>query len=229
MSGTPVLPAPQGLIFTHDEMPGYRRVRRGKGFSFYHPDGRLLTDAEERQRLLTLAIPPAYREVWICVNPRGHLQATGIDDRGRKQYRYHPNWQEWSGTRKFEDLLVFARALPRLRRAVRALLERPGLSRERIIAGVVALLDRTGYRIGNARYSEENGSYGLASLLADHVSEEGGAWKLSFKGKSGQPHETIVTDPRLSRSSKNCMNCRVSTSFVMKTKPGRGTILEPRR
>ncbi len=192
--------SPPGLVFTHDGMEGYRRKRRGKGFSFHLPCGELLRDPEERRRILSLAVPPAYRSVWICMLPNGHLQATGIDDRGRKQYRYHPAWMEWSGERKFDHLLEFARALPEIRRAVRASLAGDRFSRERVVAGVVALLDRTGYRVGSPRYARENGSYGLATMLTRHVDpDDDGSVRIHFNGKSGKRHETEVNDPRLVR------------------------------
>jgi len=186
-----------GLRFTHDQMPGYKRVRRGTGFSFLLPEGRLLHDRTERARILSLAIPPAYQDVWVCMYPNGHLQATGIDARGRKQYRYHPDWHSRAGDRKFGVLLEFARALPHLRSQVRKELGRPNLTINRVISGIVALLDHTGYRIGNARYAKENHSFGLSSLLSKHLREEDGQLKLRFRGKSGKQHETEIVSPKL--------------------------------
>lgn len=188
---------PPGLVFTHDGMHGYARKRRGKGFAFYLPCGTLMTDEAERKRILSLAIPPAYQSVWICMLPNGHLQATGIDLRGRKQYRYHAEWGVWSGGLKFGNLLNFAKALPQIRHEARRQLAGEGISRERTIAGVVGLLDRTGYRIGNARYEKENGSYGLTSILPEHVEVMEKGFRLRFNGKSGKMHETEVTDRRL--------------------------------
>ena len=138
------------LVYTTDQMPGYRRVRAGRGFSFQLPDGRVLADKCERRRILSLAIPPAYRDVWVCPLENGHLQATGIDARGRKQYRYHPAWHDDAADRKFELLSDFAKALPRIRARVTRELAKPELTRDRVIAGIVALLDMTGYRIGNS-------------------------------------------------------------------------------
>jgi len=187
------------LVYTTDQMPGYRRMRRGKGFSFLLPDGGFLLDKLERRRILALAIPPAYESVWICPLENGHLQATGIDARRRKQYRYHPAWHEDAADRKFETLAGFATALPRIRAAVRRELARPELTRERVIAGIVALLDLTGYRIGNSRYERENRTFGLSTLLVRHLKEDQGRYRLKFRGKAGHEHRTEITDPRLSR------------------------------
>ncbi|WP_367870864.1 DNA topoisomerase IB [Luteolibacter sp. Populi] len=185
------------LVFSHDGMPGYQRRRSGKGFSYLTPKGSTLRSAEERKRIASLVIPPAYESVWICVLPNGHLQATGLDQRGRKQYRYHPDWHSLSADRKFEILPEFAKALPRIRRRVKAALDGETLDRERIVAGVVGLLDSTGFRIGNHRYAKENRSFGLSTLLTRHLSEEDGGWVLRFKGKSGKEHEAQVRDARI--------------------------------
>jgi DNA topoisomerase-1 len=185
------------LVFTHDGMPGYSRRRKGKGFSYLTPEGSVLRDRAERDRILSLVIPPAYESVWICQLPNGHLQATGLDQRGRKQYRYHPQWHLLSGDRKFDLLPEFVRALPRIRRRIASALSGDSLSRERIIAGVVALLDTTGFRIGNHRYARENRSFGIASLLSRHLSEEEGEWVLRFRGKSGKEHQAQIRDAKI--------------------------------
>jgi len=156
-----------------------------------------LRDADERQRIRALAIPPAYEKVWICSLPNGHLQATGIDQRGRKQYRYHASWQSLSADRKFEGITEFARAIPLIRSRVAASLGAEGFVRDRIVAGIVGLLDHTGYRIGNKRYVKENHSYGLTSLLSRHLFEEEGGWTLRFKGKSGRMHNAQVRSARI--------------------------------
>ena len=187
------------LIYTTDQMPGYKRIRRGKGFSFLLPDGSPLSDKMERQRILSLAIPPAYRDVWICRSEKGHLQATGIDARGRKQYRYHDAWHEEAADRKFEGLTEFASALPKIRACLRKELARPELTRERVIAGIVSLLDLTGYRIGNPRYVKENNTFGLSTLLCRHLKEHQGQLKLKFPGKAGHEHETEIANPTLAR------------------------------
>ncbi len=186
------------LVFTHDAMPGYKRRRSGRGFSYLTPHGGVLHSAAERKRIASLVIPPAYESVWICLLPNGHLQATGLDQRGRKQYRYHPEWHLLTGDRKFESLPAFAMALPRIRRRVRAALAGESLNLDRIVAGIVALLDSTGFRIGNHRYAKENRSFGLSSLLSRHLSEQDGEWVLRFKGKSGKEHEAQIRDARIS-------------------------------
>ncbi len=185
------------LVFTHDGMPGYRRQRSGRGFRYLLPAGDPLGDRAEKKRIASLAIPPAYASVWICMLPNGHLQATGIDSRGRKQYRYHAEWQLRAADRKFGLLAEFAKALPRIRRRVRGALSKAGLDRERVLAGVAALLDATGFRIGGLRYARENGSFGISSLLARHLTEEEGQWVIRFRGKSGKKHRTEVADAKL--------------------------------
>lgn len=192
---TPELPA--GLLFTSDEMPGYSRKRSGRGFSYRLPDGTLLSCKKEKKRIASQAIPPAYRDVWICMDHRGHLQATGIDDRGRKQYRYHSRWHEFAADRKFQVLPSFACSLPAIRKCCSRLLNQPGTERDKVIAGVVSLLDRTGYRIGNSRYEKENRSYGLSSLLSRHVQETDDRFVLRFRGKSGAQHTAEITDDKL--------------------------------
>jgi DNA topoisomerase-1 len=186
-----------GLIFTHDGMPGYRRMRVGRGFSYRLPGGTLLRDKGERARISALAVPPAYESVWICMRENGHLQATGLDQRGRKQYRYHPEWHRLAGDRKFLHLAEFARALPAIRRKVRTALTGEGLERDRIISGIVTLLDQTGFRIGNHRYVQENRSFGLASLLTRHARETEEGWLLRFKGKSGKEHRAEISDAQV--------------------------------
>lgn len=187
------------LIFTHDRMPGYKRVRKGRGFAFFLPDGSSLRDKLERQRILSLAIPPAYQDVWVCPVPNGHLQATGIDARLRKQYCYHPAWHQDAADRKFSLLPAFATALPKIRASLRRELVGPELTRERVIAGIVALLDITGYRIGNSRYEKQNKTFGLSSLLTRHLKEEDGQLKLRFRGKAGHEHEAEIASPRLAQ------------------------------
>lgn len=185
------------LVYTHDGMPGYQRRRSGKGFRYLTPEGGTLRDRSERSRIASLVIPPAYESVWVCLRANGHLQATGIDQRGRKQYRYHPDWHLLAADRKFEILPSFAMALPRIRRRVRDALSGKALDRDRIIAGIVALLDATGFRVGNRRYAKENKSFGLSSLLSRHLTEEDGQWVIRFKGKSGKEHRADVADAKI--------------------------------
>ncbi|MES2438388.1 MAG: DNA topoisomerase IB [Verrucomicrobiota bacterium] len=187
------------LTFTSDQMPGYKRVRKGTGFTFLLPDGGRLADRSERSRILSLAIPPAYENVWICTLSNGHLQATGIDARKRKQYRYHPAWHESAADRKFGQLKDFATALPRIRACYGKELADTDLTRERVIAGIVALLDLTGYRIGNSRYEKENRTYGISSLLMRHLREEDGQLVMKFRGKAGNEHHAEIDNPRLTR------------------------------
>jgi DNA topoisomerase-1 len=186
-----------GLVFTHDGMPGYHRRRSGRGFSYVTPSGDSLKDRGEVARIHSLVIPPAYEKVWVCTLSHGHLQATGFDQRGRKQYRYHPDWHALAGDKKFDQLPAFAMALPRIRQHMRQALSSETLGRGRIVAGIVALLDETGFRIGNARYARDNKSFGLVSLLSKHLSETDEGWSLHFRGKSGKDHEADIRDPRI--------------------------------
>src|SRR5438046_5790352 len=161
--------AAAGLVYVSDAMPGIRRIHRGKGFSYLFPDGHKVTDGAEVDRIARLAIPPAYEDVWICRDPRGHLQATGRDARGRKQYRYHPRWRVFRDAEKFERMPSFAEALPRLRRRLRRDVALRGMPRDKVLAIVVSLLDATRVRIGNAEYARDNDSYGLTTLRNRHV------------------------------------------------------------
>src|SRR4051794_30221480 len=174
--------------------PALRRLRRGRGFSYVDSDGRRITDDETTTRIQSLAIPPAWTDVWICADPLGHIQATGIDAAGRKQYRYHDRWSERSAQRKFESMREFARALPRLRRAVSADLRRQGMPRERALAVAVRLLDLGLFRVGGERYAQENGSYGLATLRRDHVELHGSKVVFDFPAKSGQHRRVAIND-----------------------------------
>lgn len=189
----------QDLVYVSDEQPGIARRRRGKGFSYYDHTGAGVIDAKVLARIRALAIPPAYVDVWICTNPRGHLQATGRDDRRRKQYRYHPRWRELRDHGKFDRLLAFGKALPRLRRHVRADLALPGLPRDKVLALIVRLLDETLIRVGNDRYARDNHSFGLTTLRSRHVRTERGRLRFEFRGKSGQQREVELDDRRLTR------------------------------
>jgi len=188
-----------GLVYVTDAQPGIRRLRRGKGFAYRDPDGRPVTDRTELARIRALAIPPAYEDVWICANPDGHLQATGRDARGRKQYRYHPDWRELRDHGKFDRVLAFGAALPKLRRHTRQDLALAGLPREKVLALLVRLLDETLIRVGNESYARANKSYGLTTLRSRHVRVVRGRLRFCFKGKSGQEQEIELDDRRLSR------------------------------
>ncbi len=205
--GADVPALPRSLVYVSDESPGYRRQRRGKGFVYLQPDGHKLADPEQLDRIRRLAIPPAYREVWICPHPNGHLQATGRDARGRKQYRYHPDWRTARDTTKFERMEAFGSALPRIRARVKRDLDAPlgsHLSRAAVLAAVVRLLDTTLIRVGNDEYARSNGSYGLTTLRPRHVAVRGSALRLKFRGKSGVLHEAAVEDKRIARIVRKC-------------------------
>lgn len=192
------------LIHVDDSGPGIRRRRSGAGFVFVGLDGRVLRDADEIARIRKLAIPPAYRDVWICPDPRGHLQATARDARGRKQYRYHAGWRQWRDAQKFSRMLDFGRALGGVRRAVSRALKRPGLDRERVLALCLAVLDATLIRVGNDEYVKANGSYGLTTLRNRHLRLAGGRVRLRFRGKSGVIHEAQLRDARIARLLRAC-------------------------
>ncbi len=188
-----------GLIYVSDEQPGIVRKRHGKGFSYRLADGTRITDTQVLTRIRSLAIPPAYVDVWICPKPHGHMQATGRDARKRKQYRYHERWRELRDEGKFSRLLDFGRSLPRLRRHVQRDLAQPGLPETKVLALVVRLLDETLIRIGNDRYARDNKSYGLTTLRSRHVTEHRGRLRFEFRGKSGQEHELELGNRRLAK------------------------------
>jgi DNA topoisomerase I len=188
-----------GLLYVDDTMPGIRRRRCGRGFRYEDTSGRCLRDPATLARIRGLAIPPAYVDVWICVSPRGHLQATGRDARGRKQYRYHPDWRTCRDADKFDRLVAFGKALPRLRRRIRDDLALPGLPREKALAALVTLMATTLMRIGNDEYARENGSYGLTTLRNRHARFLRDGLRLQFKGKGGRTHEAGIADRRLVR------------------------------
>jgi len=191
-----------GLRYTTDAVPGIRRVKRRGHFAYLAPDGTALTDARELARIKTLAIPPAYRDVWICPLANGHLQATGRDARGRKQYRYHARWRAVRDETKFHRTVAFAKALPAIRAAVARDLGLRGMPREKVLAAVVALLETTALRVGNEEYARENDSYGLTTLHEEHADVRGATIRFRFRGKSGKTHEVAIHDRRLARIVK---------------------------
>ncbi len=204
-ASTPTAANVPGLVYVSDAMPGIRRLRRGGRFAYAAADGRPVRDAATLERIARLAIPPAYEKVWICPDPNGHLQATGHDARGRKQYRYHPRWRVFRDAQKFERMPDFAEALPRLRRRLRVDLALPGLPREKVLAVLVSLLDATRMRIGNAEYARDNDSYGLTTLRNRHVRFlAAGRIVFRFRGKGGAGHEIAVDDRRLARLVRRC-------------------------
>jgi DNA topoisomerase I len=187
------------LVYYPDSRPGITRVRRGRGFSYLAPDGTTIACADERARLASLAVPPAYRNVWICPLPNGHLQATGLDDRDRKQYRYHPLWSEFRARLKFDQLPAFARTLPRIRRRLTRDLEADPGTQLFALAALVSLIDRTGIRVGNRDYLEENGSYGATTLKRRHLRLLPDRIVLKYKAKGGARVQQTLRNPRLHR------------------------------
>jgi DNA topoisomerase-1 len=195
-----------GLIYVHGHEPGITRKKSGKSFIYFDPAGRKIEDDETLLRINQLAIPPAYRDVWICADPRGHIQAMGRDDRNRKQYRYHEKWREVRDQNKYDRIIDFARALPRIRKRVARDLARKGLPREKVLAAVVSFMEATLMRVGNDEYAKHNGSYGLTTLQDRHAKITGRRIHLEFRGKSGVEHEFDLNDPRLAHIAKACQD-----------------------
>jgi len=193
-----------GLRYVTDRAPGIRRKRAGTGFAYVDPTGRIVRDPGELRRIRALAIPPAWEDVWICVNPLGHLQATGRDARGRKQYRYHPRWREVRDEAKYERLPSFAAALPLVRRRVARDLAQPELSMNKVVAAVVQLLEKTLIRVGNEEYARNNRSFGLTTLENAHARISGSKVRFRFRGKSGKFHDIVLSDARLARILRRC-------------------------
>jgi DNA topoisomerase-1 len=193
-----------GLRYVSDADPGIRRKRVGKHFSYIGLDGRPIHDPDTLKRIRSLAIPPAYTDVWICPNPRGHLQATGRDARGRKQYRYHPHWRQVRDETKYNRMIAFGRALPAIRAGIDHDLSLPGLPREKVLAGVVRLLETTLIRVGNQEYARANKSFGLTTMRDRHVTIDGATVRFQFRGKSGRKHVVNLNDRRLARIVKRC-------------------------
>jgi DNA topoisomerase I len=191
--------AEAGLRYVSDESPGYKRRRRGNKFTYFDTEGKPIRDERRILRLNRLAIPPAYTDVWICPSPHGHLQATGRDDRGRKQYRYHDRWREERDENKYEKIVIFGRALPRIRRRIQRDLRRPGLPREKVLATVLQLLEKTFIRVGNQEYARENKSFGLTTMRNRHVGVRGSKVRFRFRGKSGQEHDIGTEDKRVAK------------------------------
>jgi DNA topoisomerase-1 len=193
-----------GLRYVTDALPGIRRRRAGRGFVYLDPAGGVIRDPELLRRIRGLVIPPAWREVWICPSPVGHIQVTARDDRGRKQYRYHPRYRAIRDETKFGRMLEFSDLLPSLRQRVERDLARTELSREKVLATVVRLLEKTHIRVGNDEYARENRSYGLTTLRRRHVAVSGDKVRFEFRGKSGVLHSISITDRRLARIVQHC-------------------------
>ncbi len=193
-----------GLRYVSDEIPGIRRRRSGKGFTYTDTKGKRVADPETLVRIRALTIPPAWSDVWICATSNGHLQATGRDARGRKQYRYHDRWRQVRDETKFERLAEFGRDLTSIRKGVQRDLSLEGLPREKVLATVVRLMDTAYARIGNPAYAKENKSFGLTTLRDKHVEIKGSSVRFQFTGKGGKDHEFGVDDPRLAKIVKRC-------------------------
>jgi DNA topoisomerase I len=192
------------LVYVSDAEPGISRRRTGRGFSYRGPTGERVTDKETLGRIRSLAIPPAYQAVWICTVANGHLQATGRDARGRKQYRYHPRWFEVRDQAKYDGLIGFAGALPVIRDRVNADMRRRSLSRGKVLASIVWLLEHTFVRIGNANYARDNRSFGLTTLRSRHIQVNGTEVRLKFKGKSGKLWDLGLRDRRIMKVVRAC-------------------------
>ena len=205
---TPELMAPlaNGLVYVSDEMPGLSRVLRGEHFAYKKPDGKWHDDEADLARIRKLAVPPAYTDVWVCMLPNGHLQATGRDARGRKQYRYHPEWRLLRDEGKFERMLAFSAVLPKLRDRVARDMALDGLPRNKVLATLVRLLDTTAIRVGNDEYARTNHSYGLTTLRNRHAKTRGDVLRLEFKGKSGVLHQLELHDKRVARIVRKCQD-----------------------
>jgi DNA topoisomerase-1 len=196
--------AEEGLRYVSDATPGYIRRRTGTSFSYWDTAGKRITAKDVIRRIKSIGVPPAYEKVWICPSANGHIQATGYDARGRKQYRYHPKWRELRDQDKYEHIVQFAAALPGLRRRVAADLKQDGLPREKVLATVVSLLEKTLIRVGNTAYANENKSYGLTTMRRKHVAVKGSTLRFEFTGKSGKQWKLAVEDKRIASVVRRC-------------------------
>ena len=191
-----------GLRYVSDEEPGYTRKKAGEVFEYFDTSGKPITDEKRVLRINRLAIPPAYTDVWICPTANGHLQATGRDARGRKQYRYHEKWRAARDETKYDRIVIFGAALPKIRKRVEADLGRSGLPKEKVLATIVSIMERTFIRVGNEEYARDNQSYGLTTMRNRHVAVNGAKVRFKFRGKSGVEHAVEVADRRLGRIVK---------------------------
>lgn len=204
-ASTDITQLPCDLHYVDDTQVGFsRKILRGK-FTYFDTGGERIRNESEIKRINALVIPPAYTDVWICADPQGHLQATGRDARGRKQYRYHPRWREIRDENKYSRMIEFGMALPKVRKQLEAQLNAPGMGRDKVMATVISLLDATLIRIGNSQYARDNRSYGLTTLRNKHVEVKGSAILFQFRGKSGVEHQISIRDRRLARIIKRCM------------------------
>ncbi|HEX8555426.1 MAG TPA: DNA topoisomerase IB [Sphingomonas sp.] len=194
------------IVYSDDSKPGITRKKLKNGWAYYHPSGERITDEQEIDRLNAVGLPPAYSDAWFCPKPNGHIQATGKDDKGRKQYRYHVGYREAQEAAKYEKTADFGRALPKLRKKVAADLASRGLTKERAVAAVVRLLDQSHIRVGNEDYVKQNKSFGATTLRTQHGEVKGDRLRLRFKAKSGKDCDTTVTDRSLTRFVKACQD-----------------------
>lgn len=208
------------LHYTTDAKPGYSRSHATKNFTYFDLEGKKIRNKAKIERINALAIPPAWKNVWICPSKNGHLQATGVDDRGRTQYRYHPLWTEVSQQHKFEHMLLFAKMLPKIRRRVNSDLEKKGLTREKVMATVIWLLENTLIRVGNEEYEKENKSYGLTTLKNRHVDVWGGGIHFTFKGKSGVYHDVDIKSKKVAKVIKQCQELPGQDLFEYRDETG---------
>jgi DNA topoisomerase I len=208
------------LVFSSDHQPGIRRIKRQKTFTYFNARGRSVTGIRAVQRIESLAIPPAWKHVWICPDPRGHIQATGRDARGRKQYIYHAEWRVVRDEAKYGRLLEFARRLGRLRRRTRRDLRRPELCKEKVLAAVVQLMEATLMRVGNEEYARTNHSFGITTLRGKHVQVRGATIRFRFRGKSGILHDLDLRNRRLARVVKACQELPGETLFEFASSDG---------
>ena len=219
---TPVVSAKSaGLRYVTDRLAGIRRKRFGKAFTYMNADGTPLRDAEALRRIKSLAIPPAWTDVWICPIPNGHIQATARDAKGRKQYRYHPRWRMVRDETKYDRIIAFGQMLPLIRRRAEQDLARPGLPREKILATVVRLLESTLIRVGNEEYARQNDSFGLTTMRDRHVDVSGSTLRFAFRGKSGIQHSVDLTDRRLARVVKRSQDLPGQELFQYLDKKGK--------
>ena len=212
--------AATGLRWINDTTPGIRRTGRGKSFTYRSHTGRVVKDAATLRRIRSLVIPPAWTKVWICPLGNGHIQATGFDARGRKQYRYHPHWRKTRDTTKFDRMIAFGRMLPKIRRATNRHLRLPGLPREKVLAAMVQLLEKTLIRVGNDEYARTNNHYGLTTMRDGHATIRGGTVTFRFDGKSGVHHELQLHDTRLAKVVHACQELPDQELFAYRRQDG---------
>jgi DNA topoisomerase I len=195
-----------GLRYVTDTRPGIQRKPWRKKFRYFNPDGTALRDTDTLARIKSLVVPPAWTDVWICPNPKGHLQVTGRDARGRKQSRYHPRWREVRDETKYERMMIFGAALPKIRECIEHDLSLPGLPRQKVLATIVRLMETTLIRVGNEEYARQNHSYGLTTMRNKHVDVDGSTVTFSFQGKSGVKHTVDITDRRIAKIVQRCQD-----------------------